>query len=237
VPVFGLWHPLWAGPTASANLLWPHCFAIPSQAPCAAGLYGVGGSSTACFPCLAGRFASSVGATAPQCSGPCSAGYVCAAGSVSPTAAECPAGTFSLAGAGACTVCPSATPYSLRLSTSVAACTLCTTGCESGLHGIYGANGPLACVGVASGWAQWVDTSSFEGGHSCLKYFGTSATWATANTACRAIGPTVHLLTSRQVCCGVLCLAPFPPPPSRPPSLSTSFIPAPPLHHVSPLCC
>jgi hypothetical protein len=64
--------------------------------------------ATFCSDCPAGRFSSSIvaGATTDACDGPCREGYFCPAGSAVSTAMICPAGRFSVTGAGTCTDCP-----------------------------------------------------------------------------------------------------------------------------------
>jgi hypothetical protein len=78
----------------------PWCF------QCGSGRFSEKGSQK-CTGCAAGRYGSSAGATNASCSGPCTAGFACDAGSTSATATICPAGRFSEAGAGQCTLCPS----------------------------------------------------------------------------------------------------------------------------------
>ena len=46
-----------------------------------------------------------VGDTSPACSGPCAAGYACAAGTTSATAVLCGPGRYAGPGASACAVC------------------------------------------------------------------------------------------------------------------------------------
>jgi hypothetical protein len=152
-----------------------------------------------CSLCPGGRFGSTKGLTSPSCTGACSAGYVCPPGSTSSTAAGCPVGTFSGAGAAECTACPASVPYSIRASPSVSACVSCSSGCENGLFGVYGANGPVGCIGIAASWSLWVDSSSVEGGHCCVKFFPTAVTWAVANASCIELGPGAHLVTALQV--------------------------------------
>jgi hypothetical protein len=72
--------------------------------PCPAGRFGATSLLEACEACPAGRFGTG-GGTNASCSGPCSAGFACSAGSADSTVSTCPAGTFSLAGAGACSDC------------------------------------------------------------------------------------------------------------------------------------
>ena len=104
---------------------------------CSTGLYGATAtmSNASCSgPCDSGRHGSSSGLTTSTCTGDCSAGYACVAGSTNATAAACPAGRYSLTGAGACTDCPGGT-YSNAAGTSTATCTgNCTAGfaCPAG---------------------------------------------------------------------------------------------------------
>jgi hypothetical protein len=81
-----------------------------SCSDCSAGLYGStsGLPTAACTaPCPAGTYGAVSGLASSGCSGQCTAGYACVAGSVSPTAAMCAAGQYSLAGRGGCVQCVS----------------------------------------------------------------------------------------------------------------------------------
>ncbi len=56
--------------------------------------------------CSPGTFSSSGTSLTGPCTGVCTAGYACPAGSNNGTASICPVGQYSLSGAGACSVCP-----------------------------------------------------------------------------------------------------------------------------------
>jgi hypothetical protein len=74
------------------------------------------------------------GTNSSACSGPCSPGYSCPAGSTNATAVICPAGSYSVAAAAMCTPCPGGR-YGSSLAMSVAACSgACTAGyaCPAG---------------------------------------------------------------------------------------------------------
>ncbi len=76
---------------------------------CPAGLYGAlpaTGTSSCTAPCRPGTFGVTGGQTSPTCSGNCTAGYACPAGSTSPTAQQCPIGRYSVAGSAVCPECP-----------------------------------------------------------------------------------------------------------------------------------
>ena len=101
----------------------------PSCDNCTAGLYSLGNASS-CLLCPSGTYGS-VAQTSSQCSGNCSAGYFCPAGSVSQTQAECPPGQYSLPGAGACSLCVSGRfGNASRLGTA-----LCSGLCPAGRFG------------------------------------------------------------------------------------------------------
>jgi hypothetical protein len=51
---------------------------------CVAGLYSTSGGNSACLPCLAGRFGSSIAAASPYCDGECPINHYCRAGTVVP---------------------------------------------------------------------------------------------------------------------------------------------------------
>ena len=57
-------------------------------------------------PPFDGRFGNASGATTASCTGPCTAGYACVAGSTDAAAAVCPQGRYSLSGAASCSDCP-----------------------------------------------------------------------------------------------------------------------------------
>ena len=94
---------------------------------CAAGKYNAG-AGVGCLSCLAGQHGSTAGLVTAACSGPCTAGYACAAGSISPTASICVVGTYSLAGAAVCSNCPAGTFGSTQGLTSA----VCSGGCTAG---------------------------------------------------------------------------------------------------------
>ena len=129
-----------------------------SRFKCPPGRYGSepGLASVACSgPCLAGNYGAEEGATHPVCDGVCSAGYVCPAGSTSPTQTPCggidvfcPAGSASaqFARAGYYTDGPS---VSHRVNE-----TICEPGywCSGGVKslcpaGRYGATAGLSSAG------------------------------------------------------------------------------------------
>jgi hypothetical protein len=83
--------------------------------------------------------------SASACSGNCSAGYACAAGSVNATASVCPPGTFSLAGAGTCSDC-AAGRFGNASGLGVAACSgLCPGGRYGGGPGLSLPSCTAAC--------------------------------------------------------------------------------------------
>jgi hypothetical protein len=72
---------------------------------CPAGLYSVGGAVGGCTQCPPGTFGSSPGLSIPGCSGNCSTGYACPAGSTNGSNTP-----FSSPGSGSCfAACPDAT--------------------------------------------------------------------------------------------------------------------------------
>ena len=105
-------------------------------ATCPSGSYCPVGLRTA-LPCSAGYYGSSTGQRLPTCSGICSAGYYCGAGSTSATqytAATCPVGSYCAAGTTAVQPCP-AGRYGSTVGLTSAICTgACTAGyfCAAG---------------------------------------------------------------------------------------------------------
>jgi hypothetical protein len=116
---------------------------------CPAGTYGSSPAATSpsCSgPCDPGRFGSFSGLTASTCSGACIAGYACPAGSTSGTTLQCSPGTYSLAGAGVCTPCPSGRYGSSAGLTSSSCTGLCSAGAFGSVPGLTNADcsGPCA---------------------------------------------------------------------------------------------
>ena len=97
---------------------------------CSAGQYSVGGADN-CSLCLAGRYGDAPMLSVATCSGNCSAGYYCPAGSDSPTEMECPAGQFSVAGASSCSSCTAGRYGNASAATS----SLCSGLCAAGYFG------------------------------------------------------------------------------------------------------
>jgi hypothetical protein len=84
-----------------------------------------------CWPRRAGLYGSSKALSSAACTGPCSAGYYCEAGSSIATAAPCPPGTYSVGGADDCTPCPVGR-YGLATSMTSS---LCSGPCPAGRYG------------------------------------------------------------------------------------------------------
>jgi hypothetical protein len=90
-------------------------------------------SSRLCAVCVLCRYGTTA-QTNSTCTGACTAGYYCPAGSVNPTPNSCPQGQYSLAGAGACTECPPGVyGGNVRLTTP-----LCSGPCIAGEGGREG---------------------------------------------------------------------------------------------------
>jgi hypothetical protein len=118
----------------------------------------------ACLFAGADVCSSSLRACALACG--CQAGYACAAGSTSPTAATCPTGRYSLAGADVCTQCEAGRFGATTALPSAVCSGLCAPGQWSGLGvtacspcsgGYYGSGGSTSttCTGLC------------EAGYSC----------------------------------------------------------------------
>ena len=95
-------------------------------AKCPAGKWSAAGASS-CSNCNAGRYGSTEGLTAATCTGACSAGYYCPAGSTSATQNKCSAGNYCPAGSGSQTACPSGYGSSAAGSDAESDCYLTTT--------------------------------------------------------------------------------------------------------------
>ena len=68
---------------------------------CGVGSYSASNATT-CSPCPPGTYGASQGLGTAACSGNCTAGYYCTAGSTTPTLMGCPPGQYSQSGWGAC---------------------------------------------------------------------------------------------------------------------------------------
>jgi hypothetical protein len=100
----------------------------------------------ACSPCPAGTYGATPALTSAACSGNCTAGYYCVAGSTSTTDASCPAGKYSLVSASMCTSC-SAGLHGDTVGLTTAACTgLCSAGTYGAVSGLAtsSCSGPCA---------------------------------------------------------------------------------------------
>jgi hypothetical protein len=188
-----------SSPACSGNCTAPGGSACPpgstnaTGTPCAAGTWSAGGTSnctlcpvgryslsgwSACVDCPAGRFGGTAGLPSASCTGNCSAGYACPAGSSNSTAVLCGAGQYSVSGSGSCTSCPASAPFASAGSVGSGSC--------------Y-----TACPDAT--WTAWVDVAGVEGAHSCFKRVAANVAWSTANASCMSLGGGSHLLTSRQV--------------------------------------
>lgn len=99
-------------------------FAI-GQERCPAGQYCQSGDR---FPCAAGRYGSGTGNTDSACTGACTAGYYCAEGSTSATAAECRVGYYCEAGTSEEVPCPKGRYGNNPMLTVSTACDACGVG-------------------------------------------------------------------------------------------------------------
>jgi hypothetical protein len=99
-----------------------------STTACPSGRYR---SMNSCLPCSAGRYGLGPLLRLAQCSGACTAGFMCAPGSSNDTAQPCPNGQYSLSGAGECTDCPPGRFGAMSTATSAA----CTGPCDAGRFG------------------------------------------------------------------------------------------------------
>jgi hypothetical protein len=117
---------------------------------CPPGRFSAAAVQVACEACPSGRFGSGSGLLTAACSGPCSAGFACGAGSTNSTGAVCPAGTYSLSGAGGCTGCPAGVYGSLPGLTQAT----CTAPCRPGRFGAEpGLTSPTCTGNCTAGYA------------------------------------------------------------------------------------
>ena len=161
----------------------------------------------ACTLCGAGRYAPTAGAS--NCSRRCSPGYACALGSTNGTAAACPAGRYSAAGAGVCTGCPAG-----RFGT-VSAQSVLAVACP-GLCGLGFFCPPGSTSPTAMPCPPGTYTDTFESSRCTLCPAGTpySGAGATSAGSCLACGPGVVVVaapnTTRTAGCDSGLVAAFP---------------------------
>ena len=149
-----------------------------------------------CTECPGGRYGSSTGATSDLCTGACTAGYACPAGSTSPTASVCPAGYYSLAGAAECVACP-AGHYS---TAGAGAC----SACPGGTYGTGGSTSPACSGDCAAGYACPAGSSSGNA-VPCLPGYYSQARAAECTACPGGKYGSVSLLSSNA--CSGMCTA------------------------------
>ena len=129
------------------------------------------------------------GLSSPVCSGNCSAGAACPAGSVNDTAEMCPAGQFSLSGSGTCTLCDAGAYGDVP--------GVCAGPCPGGRYGATAGLGSAACSGNCSaGYACPVGSANGTAVPCAPNSFST-----TGSAACKV--RWVCLLCVNR--CGDLC--------------------------------
>ncbi len=117
---------------------------------CPAGQYSFSGAAV-CTPCPGGTFGSAPGLASAACSGGCSPGFACPAGSTSSVAYLCPPGRFSQTGAAVCSDCPAGR---YNASSGAVLCTACAVGLYGAVPGLASAACNGSCpVGRYSGAA------------------------------------------------------------------------------------
>ncbi len=165
---------------------------------CPPGTYSVVAASS-CELCPEGRFGASAALPSSACSGACTAGYFCLAGSASSTQGTCPPGQYSIAGAASCTNC-SAGRYGASPGTNSPSCDavcnpgyVCPPGSTTGAPpdslcpaGQYAFAGALACANCAAGYACTVGSGSPTPGANVCSAGRWSAAGAVSCTDCAA---------------------------------------------------
>ena len=176
---------------------------------CPAGSFCAAGAAPA--PCSAGYYGATLGLSVATCTAPCAGGANCPAGSTASVAGSCPAGkycapgaapascapgTYSLAGASACTNCPAGTFG----ATSGLATAACSGPCAAGT---YSPAGQTACIPCSAGAGCPVGSTANTAG-SCP--IGSYCPAGTAPTPCPggSYGSTAGLASSA---CTGLCSA------------------------------
>ena len=117
--------------------------ACTSQTICAKGTYC---SSGVAYNCPGGTYGSTTGLSTNACSGKCTAGYYCPAGSTSATQNACATNATSVAGSDAISDCVCKAGYSGDASTSSGTCTACACGYYKG------STGNTSCTKTTAGY-------------------------------------------------------------------------------------
>jgi hypothetical protein len=131
------------------------------------------------------------GLTTPACTGPCDPGYQCPAGSANATAVACPAGKYSLGGAGSCTNCPAGVYGSMEGAVSSSCTGPCDPGyacpagsanatavaCPAGQYSTGGAGSCTSCPAGTYGFTTGLTTASCSG--TCLYACPTGSIYST----------------------------------------------------------
>ncbi len=165
---------------------------------CQPGTYSAAAASS-CELCPEGRFGASAAFSSSLCSGTCTAGYFCPAGSASATQGACPPGQYSIAGAASCTNC-SAGRYGASPGTNTPSCdAVCNPGyvCPPGSitgspaggqcpAGQYAFAGALACTNCTAGYACASGSGSPTPGANVCPAGRWSAAGAVSCTDCAA---------------------------------------------------
>lgn len=186
-----------AGSTNATAVLCPAGSSCPTGSAnatlCLPGRYSSSGAAV-CLNCTAGRFGQGQGLTSSLCTGPCSAGYACPAGSPTATASSCAVGKYSEAGASLCTDCPEGT-YGAVQGLATPLCTgLCAAGyacapgstnataaaCAQGKYSLAGAAACTSCPAGSYGETAALNTSACSGQCTAGYYCPSGSVNATA---------------------------------------------------------
>lgn len=143
------------------------------------------------LPCPAGVYSTQTGRTTAACSGYCTAGYYCNAGSNTATQNQCPAGSYCPTGSGSPISCGAGKTSPVR-STSVAACVAIRNQCydiasqyrwgcrDNGLTAV--ANPARTSTQTTAAACQTYCTSYTEQSYCC--------TWNSTTKVCSTVIPT-----------------------------------------------
>jgi hypothetical protein len=118
----------------------------------------------------AGRYGASPNLVDSACSGLCSPGYACPAGSTTPTFVQCTSGRYSLGSAAACSDCSAG-----RYGAEVARSADCTLSCPPGSHCPAGSALSIPCPAGRYGSAGGLTSSACTAGCPLGNYCPTGA--------------------------------------------------------------
>jgi hypothetical protein len=181
----------------------------PTATVCSVGQYSLSGAGT-CWLCPAGRYGSNTASASGNCTGSCAPGYACPAGSSSPTALACAVGSYSVGGAGACSLCP----FGVFGTSTGMSSPNCTSPCPPGRFGNVTGETRSTCAGelVSANKSSlgWLACTSYQIANGCFStgpcqdgFYCPAGSTASASLSC----PVGYYCSAAVSVAPVLCPA------------------------------